>query len=118
MRRYSGHIIHKPSTWLTLFRCDTGHLYFYHHPSCPDCRGRLRPVRSRGEGLLVSHTTIQITPTGESVSLGIVKHKGGAKTLCRIIGETRGNGRDRVSIFQKDGLYYVFGRSKRAKIRR
>jgi hypothetical protein len=35
------------------------------------------------------------------------------KTLCRIIGDVRGNGNERVSMIKIDGLVHVYGRRTR-----
>ncbi len=117
MRKHPEPIQSKNPPRITLYRCREGHVYFQPHPSCPDCEGRLEPTKTWGKGILITHTTIEITPTGKPLTIGIVRHRGGAQSLCRIIGDIRGNGKDRVSILCYGGLYYAFGRSVRIAYR-
>jgi hypothetical protein len=66
-------------------------------------------------GTLISHTIIAAAPGGQSLTLGIAKHKSGAQTLCRVIGDIRGNGNERVFIISINGLVYVYGRRTRVR---
>ena len=102
---------------ITLYRCGEDHIHFHPHSRCPVCDGLLFPVSCRGIGTLICRTKIEITPSGKSLTLGIARHKSGAKTLCRVVGNVRGNGNERVSMIDIDGLIHVYGRRTRVNKR-
>jgi hypothetical protein len=76
------------------------------------------PAGTIGSGVLITHTRMEVTPSGKPLQLGIVRRRGGARTLCRIIGSVRGQGNDRVWLFRLGGIYYAIGRSSRRRIPR
>jgi hypothetical protein len=70
------------------------------------------PARAR----LVAHTTVRVNPTGVPYRLGVAVTDRGAATLCVIEGEIRGNGRDRVTLVERNGRFYA--RGARARVSR
>lgn len=90
-------------------RCPEGSLYLHEHGACPVCGGPLTPVRIRSRAILVSHTTVRVSPTGEPYRLGVAVAVGGAATLCVVEGRIRGNGRDRVTLELRNGRYHAVG---------
>jgi uncharacterized OB-fold protein len=97
-------------------RCPEGTLYLHEHGACPVCGGALTPVRIPSRAILVSHTTVRVSPTGEPYRLGVAVAAGGAATLCVVEGRIRGNGRDRVTLELRDGRYHAVG--ARARVTR
>lgn len=100
---------------MVLYRCSGGHFYFHAHKHCPLCEGRLLPVACRGTGILLCHTKIETAPGGIPVVLGIARHESGAKTLCRVVGDVRGTGNERIFMIDIEGMVYVHGRGTRKK---
>jgi uncharacterized OB-fold protein len=90
---------------ITAYRCPLGCLFLYRHQRCPNCSGLLLDVRLPGDAVLLTHTTVHVTPTGQPVRLGIAEVRRGLRTLCIVEGGVRGNGRDRVQLVVRDGRY-------------
>ena len=118
MHKYPEPIRPKRPPRLFLYRCVTGHVYFNRHSQCPECGEKLLPAGTIGRGVLLTLTRMAVTPSSEPLQLGIVQWRGGARTLCRIIGAVRGQGNDPVWLIQIDGIYHAFGRSSRRRIPR
>jgi uncharacterized OB-fold protein len=79
------------------WRCERGHVHLHAHDGCPECGRRLFPARVAPEATLLVMTTVRVTPTGEPFRLGVaVTRAGHARTLCRVAGRLRENGRDAV----------------------
>ena len=103
----------KAPRFMVAHRCGGGCLWIYPHEDCPNCGSRLAPVRIPSDATVVSHTVVRVNPSGAPVHLGVARTTTGAKTLCVIHGEIRGNGRDRVRLVSIDGRYHALARRSR-----
>ena len=92
---------------LTLYRCDRSHTFFFAHQICPLCGAALGETESPPDGVLVSHTTVRVSPTGAPFRLGLARVACGAQTLCIIEGEIGTDPGEEVVIHEKGGLYYA-----------
>lgn len=86
-------------------RCGRGHVHAQAGARCPECDAPTRPTRFAGDATLVLVTTVRINPFGAPFRLGVaVTRAGRARVLCRVEGEVRGLGRDRVQLEERDGV--------------
>jgi len=100
-----------PSPTLTLFKCGNSHTFFYPHNVCPECGNELIEIKSPNDAVLVSRTTVRVSPTGSPFELGLARVESGAKTLC-IIEEGYGDtDTDEVVLFKKNGLFHASGKT-------
>jgi uncharacterized OB-fold protein len=93
--------------FITAYRCPTGCLWLHEHEDCPDCGGRLEPVRINNEANVVSDTVVRVNPSGSPIHLGVARTTTGATTLCIIQGQIRGNGHDKVRLVVRDGRFHA-----------
>jgi uncharacterized OB-fold protein len=93
--------------FITAHRCPKGCLWLHEHEDCPDCGGRLKPVRINNEANVVSDTVVRVNPSGSPIHLGVARTTTGATTLCIIQGQIRGNGRDKVRLVVRDGRFHA-----------
>ena len=84
-----------------------GCLWLYEHDACPDCGGRLAPVRIPSDATVITDTIVRVNPSGRPIHLGVARTASGAATLCVIHGRLRGNGRDRVRLLTVGGRYHA-----------
>ena len=98
---------------LRAYRCRGGHCYFTRYDRCPACGGTLTGTSLPPEALLLAHTVVRVNPSGQPFKLGIVRTRSGATTLCIVHGTVRGNGRDRVLLYEQDGRFHADGRNAR-----
>lgn len=99
--------------YITAYRCVLGCLWLHEHEDCPNCGGRLVPVRTPSEAVVISHTVVRVNPTGSPIHLGVARTASGTTTLCIIHGRIRGNGRDRVQLVMRSGRYHALARGAR-----
>jgi uncharacterized OB-fold protein len=104
--------------FITASRCRLGCLWLHEHDDCPDCGGRLTPVRIPCEATLISDTVVRVNPSGSPIHLAVAKTSTGASTLCVVDGPVRGNGRDKVRLVFRDGKYHAVNRSRRRRANR
>ena len=98
---------------LTLYSCESSHAFFFPHKTCPLCGANLGETESPPDGVLVSHTTVRVSPTGAPFRLGLARVACGAQTLCIIEGEIGTDPGEEVVILKKGGLYYAKPRAPR-----
>jgi hypothetical protein len=62
-------------------------------------------TRLSSHAVLTLVTTVRVNPSGAPFRLGVaVTRSGRARVLCRVAGDVRGNGRDRVVLEERDGI--------------
>jgi uncharacterized OB-fold protein len=84
------------------WRCPRGHVYLHAHETCPECGLRLRATRIAPRATLILVTYVRVSPSAEPFRLGLaVTRCGRARTLCRVEGCVRGNGRDAVLLHRR-----------------
>jgi uncharacterized OB-fold protein len=98
---------------LVLYRCESSHTFFFPHRTCPLCGAPTREIDSPPEGVLISHTTVRVSPTGTSFWLGLARVACGAQTLCIVEGEIGSEPEEKVVIFKRGGLYHAGPRTPR-----
>lgn len=103
---------------IEIYACRCGEAFFAARRVCERCGGTLARVRVPPVGTLLSHTIVRVNPTGEPLSLGLVRLVSGASTLCEIRGRVRGNGHDRVVLIPEDGRFVALGAGWRQDERR
>jgi uncharacterized OB-fold protein len=98
------------------WRCDGGHVDLHAGAACAACGRRVRPVTIPCEARLVATTVVRINPSGRPFVLGVaVTRCGRARTLCRVEGALRNNGRDAVRLRDEGGVIVavaIRGRSR------
>ncbi len=97
----------KAGRYIVAHRCRNGCLWLYEHDDCPDCGGRLVPVRIPNVATVISHTVVRVNPSGAPVNLGVARTTTGATTLCILHGKIRGSGRDRVQLVLSEGRFHA-----------
>jgi len=98
---------------LTLFRCRGSHTFFFAHKNCPFCGANLEEIESQPDAVLVSHTTVRVSPTGTPFRLGLARVACGAQTLCIVEGEIGTAPGAEVVIVKKGGLHHAQPREPR-----
>jgi len=96
---------------LTLHECENSHTFFFPHEACPRCAARLVQTEGPPDAVLVSHTTVRVSPAAAPFRLGIARVASGAQTLCIIDGEP-GEGPEPEVVIEKRGALY-FAKAKR-----
>lgn len=71
-------------------------------------------MRRARAATLVLVTTVRVNPTGVPFRLGLaIMRRGRTRVLCRVEGNVRGSGHDRVMIEERNGV--MIARSARAR---
>jgi uncharacterized OB-fold protein len=95
---------------LTLYRCGGSHFFFFPHEICPVCGAKLEGFESSPDGVLVSHTTVWVSPTGAPFNLGLARVACGAQTLCIVDGELGADPGEKIVVFVKGGICHARSR--------
>jgi uncharacterized OB-fold protein len=96
---------------VTVHVCGGGHAFFFAHEACPRCQKPLAAREIPAEGVLVSHTTVRVGPTGKPFRLGLARVACGAQTLCILDGQTGEDPGTELVIERRRGLYHASARS-------
>ena len=85
--------------------CRRGHVSLQRDDACVRCGERLHPVRIRADAVLELVTVVRVNPSGRPYQLGVaVTYAGRVRTLCRVDGEVRGVGNDRVVLERRGDM--------------
>ena len=98
---------------LSIHGCRNSHTFFFPHRTCPRCGAPTTRTDSPPDAVLVSHTTVRVSPSGAPFRLGLARVASGAQTLCLIEGELGSTPVSEVVIEERGGLYYARPRSTR-----
>jgi len=90
---------------IRVFQCSEGHSAVIEHKACPRCGRSLTETSDSSRAVLLSHTHVHVSPTGEPFILGIALTSSGAKTLCHVDGVPAGEGETEVTLSFREGLF-------------
>ena len=97
---------------LQAWSCTRGHTTLQHDNVCASCGARLHEFLINPEAVLELVTTVRVNPSGEPFQLGIaVTRAGRTRTICRVEGNVRALGHDRVILERRGDM--IVARSRR-----
>jgi len=96
---------------LQAWTCTRGHTTLQHDNVCTSCGAPLRDFLMSADAILELVTTVRVNPSGEPFQLGIaVTRAGHTRTICRVEGNVRALGHDRVVLERRGDMIIARGR--------
>ena len=92
---------------LVLYACASGHVYFFRHDRCQECQRDLVEHSHEPHAVLVTQTTVRVSPTGSEFRLGIAEVDSRVRTLCIVEKDVTRREPVGVVLDYRDGIYYA-----------
>ncbi len=91
---------------IAVYACARGHASLEPARSCEHCDLPTSVVFRRNAARLLANTVVRVNPSGQPFQLGVCELVGGLRSLCRIVGDVRGDGTDWVALASnQDGVF-------------